>query len=386
MDFKSIMDEIKRKIVSVQGKIDNIITKKNNDDYIKEQAEGYNFKEDPHKISSAHYILDSSQLDVPKGYWKKTFQEDQEKGTIPGNIQTLPDVVDNNVNQQRIGNVMAYDFDSTRKDYYDYLISIVDEEQYYREILGKKPSFLRSFIKYLQYNIALWKEDLSKDDSEYRDLYLEDINKAERRVRIAEEVLEENYRVDSVTTNSLIPNTQKKILIFGKTEFPSQKVLFKEDLAKDIPSDYYPHVLELLEGLQTESKVTIEAYKGDSIKGLIKVKKGSTGIRLIFRNLTANMVYVDMILQKKCTNNIVYMNSLESRKKRLDDDYAKVLARIRNGEDLEGLIEENQKILKEIESFLALYSSRKSDPVLNEDSIKSVTIDFSAASIPRRRV
>lgn len=371
MFFDSIMAEIRQKLDLAKDKMDKNLSEKNS---MLDTTELENSMKEP-------LLLNHSVSEPSKPLIEKSVQEN--KTTHSNEIKnTIPSLEDEIFFKTKF---LKKALTESRKDYFDYLVNIVDDGQYYQELLKQKPSLIRNFIEYITGVIALWQDELKSEDSlEYADMYLEDIHRYESRISMAEEALKEMHNVRS-REDASIPSTpsKKNILIFGSTEYPSKKILFQEDLEKDIPISFYEHVLDLLEGLQTEEKVVIESYRGDHLKGLKKVKKGTTGIRLIFRPLSSNMVYVDMILQKKCTNNFAYENQLASRKKLLNDDYEKVLAIVRSGQGLEELIEKNQKLLEEFKEYLLVRLGQKSSNIVTYFTPAMLQVEKKNASIRR---
>lgn len=314
------------------------------------------------------------------------------------NVQEVHDQTENNktaraneVNEPAdsfTATIVKGEFDKRRERYFKYLINIVEDEHFYQEIGKQNLTFLINFSKYMK-NYTEELKNLIGTDEEYKELYLEDIEKCNQRLGMVEELISGEYQQTIEPENQT--STKKNTLIFGISDYPTRKVLFKEDLLKKIPQEYYSHVLELLEGLQTESKVVIESYSGDHIKGLKKVKKGGTGIRLIFRGLTNNMVYVDMILQKKCWANIEYIGSLENRKARLDNHYKSILARIKSGDNIEELIAENEMILEDIKSVLRKEQKQDQSQLdqsqLDQNQEECVVIDMQdIVNTSRRRI
>lgn len=192
-------------------------------------------------------------------------------------------------------------------------------------------------------------EQFAEEDIESRKYWLAERNKLQAKLKYCENVLRQGYVTASDTVEE-VDNSQKINIIFGIN--PSGNVAFFNDLRKDIDKHYYPAILEMLDALENNSLRNIERFNSSNSKlqGLFKAK--AYQIRIIFRQLPDNMIYVDMVRVKKDDWSLKDSQMPSKRCMLLNSDFEKVKRRVKKKDRVEDLIIDSQKVLAEIREYI----------------------------------
>ncbi len=144
------------------------------------------------------------------------------------------------------------------------------------------------------YNVLLAMEE----DLEEKQLYITEIRILELKCRICEKVLNDSF---TITDDVTIDESKKVNVIFGIT--PSGSIALLNDIKRNVDSHYYPEVLEMLDQLEAgdfvnnQEKVRKFNSNNNKLSGLMEIK--GFQLRLFFRQLPNNIIYVEMLRVKK---------------------------------------------------------------------------------------
>lgn len=137
-------------------------------------------------------------------------------------------------------------------------------------------------------------------------------------------------------------------MIFAKTTFGN--TYLERDL-RDIPLEYYDKVLSTLDTLESSDigsnvEKARQLVNNKKLFGLYEIKEFK--VRLIYRVLSGDMIYVMQTRMKKDNNSSMDQNELISRSKNTNDEYMELKNRVQNPKDRELLIMEHEQIRQEI--------------------------------------
>lgn len=188
-------------------------------------------------------------------------------------------------------------------------------------------------------------------DKEEKEMYIDEIKTLQAKCRICEKVLSDSY---SITIEEEVDESKKINIIFGVT--PGGSIAFLNDLKRNVDEHYYSEILELLEQLElgefvsNQEKVRKFNSNNSKLAGLMELK--GFQIRLFFRQLPNNILYVDMIRIKKDDNVTKDLQEPIKRLALLAQDFECIKRRIKNGDRVDELILEGEEMLAEVKSFL----------------------------------
>ncbi len=177
---------------------------------------------------------------------------------------------------------------------------------------------------------------------------LEEVANLKKKIAICQQRVEQvknQVKEDSLESQSSHP---KRHLIFAKTTFGS--TYLERDL-RDIPKEYYDKVLSTLDTLESGNitgnvEKARQLVNNKKLFGLYEVKEFK--VRLIYRVLNGDMVYVTQVRMKKDNNSSIDKNELISRSRSTNNEYMELKDRVQNPIDRELLIMEHDKIRQEI--------------------------------------
>ena len=144
------------------------------------------------------------------------------------------------------------------------------------------------------YNVLLAMEE----DLEEKQLYITEIRILQLKCRICEKVLNDSF---TFTDDVTIDESKKVNVIFGIT--PSGSIALLNDIKRNVDSHYYPEVLEMLDQLEAGDFVNNQEKErkfnsnNNKLSGLMEIK--GFQLRLFFRQLPNNIIYVEMLRVKK---------------------------------------------------------------------------------------
>ena len=238
-----------------------------------------------------------------------------------------------------------------RDSYYESII-LLQEEKDIKEALPK-PEYQNFF--------ALMDGLISKLINEYEEFksledkdeeILEEIESLNRKINICKNLLIKVKNEISSETLEKQATYSKRHLIFAKT---SSGTTFLEKDLKNIPFEYYDKVLSALDTLEngdigsnTEKARPLVADK--RLSGLFEIKEFK--IRLIYRVLKWNTVYVMQVRMKKDNNSLIDKQDMINRNKNTKKEFSELKRNIENESYKLALINENYDIYQELKNFL----------------------------------
>lgn len=187
--------------------------------------------------------------------------------------------------------------------------------------------------------ISLFKSETNVD---MQNMINEEINLIMTKQKILQQKrmeYETNQKLEQQSLNDI-----PKRIIFAKTL--NGDTYFSRDL-KNIPSEYYEDILDLLDKLSLGIKeANIEKERpiinNRELKGLYEKKGFKT--RLIFRNLTEDICYVMQVRIKKDDNSLKDRRELLQRKENTEAEYKQIKELIKNPDVKQQLLMENDQI------------------------------------------
>lgn len=161
----------------------------------------------------------------------------------------------------------------------------------------------------------------------------------QKRIYEAEEIL---------NSESFGEVSQKKNLIFATTEY--NNIYIEKDL-KSIPQEYYEDIIECLRQLQDgfeENNIQKgrQLWNNNKLSGLHELKPFK--VRIFYRNLAPDMVYVLLVRMKKSDNSQLDREEAIIRNKQTTNEFERLKEEIKNPERKQELIEQNIEIYERV--------------------------------------
>ena len=239
------------------------------------------------------------------------------------------------------------------RDSYYKALSLLNDEQEIRNVLPQ-PSYSNFFelsdllLDLLQSDLDYLIEDsksvFNQEDYEFYQILIAStilkMNIIKERVLEAKTIVEDEE--EALTTPG-------KIIIFAKTT--SDRVYLEQDLKK-IPREYYQEVIECLEdiknGRSEENKELGKTFTSNNKKlsGIHEAKRFK--IRVFFKVLSKDMLYVMIARQKKANNDSIDRNEIENRIDNVSEEFNFLKEKIKDSDFREKLIQEHYEILDSI--------------------------------------
>ncbi|MGN1371769.1 MAG: hypothetical protein ACI4XM_05810 [Candidatus Coprovivens sp.] len=246
-------------------------------------------------------------------------------------------------------------FIELRKQYYYSVLSVSPEMLY--SILPS-PSFtnfldiMKGVIESLDEEIMYYFNELrSTLDEEDKQLYINELNDIQKKRKICEKILSDSY---TISTEEKVDETKKINIIFGVT--PSGSIAFLNDLKRNIDEHYYEEIIELLDQLENgelvnnQEKVRRFNSNNSKLSGLMELK--GFQIRLLFRQLPKNIIYIDMVRIKKDDRVTKDFQEPIRRMTLLTQDFESKKRRIKNNDKVDELIIEGEEMMATVRRFL----------------------------------
>lgn len=242
-----------------------------------------------------------------------------------------------------------------RQQYFNLSLSVEPEE-----ILSILPppqfsnflEIVKGVIEALKIEIETYSVLLAmEEDLEEKQLYITEIRILELKCRICEKVLNDSF---TFTDDVTIDESKKVNVIFGIT--PSGSIALLNDIKRNVDSHYYPEVLEMLDQLEAgdfvnnQEKVRKFNSNNNKLSGLMEIK--GFQLRLFFRQLPNNIIYVEMLRVKKDDRVTKDFHEPIKRIALLSTDLEYKKRRIKNGDRVEELILEGEEMLRDVKEFL----------------------------------
>lgn len=248
-----------------------------------------------------------------------------------------------------------------RQQYFNLALSVKPEELYCILPPASYSNFLdviRGVIESLNTAIENGYDEIkSITDEEEREFYLEEVEELKLKVKICQKILSDFY---SITEEEKIDESKKINIIFGVT--PSGGIAFLNDLKRNVDEHYYSEILDLLDELEKGTFVNnpekMKKFNTNNSKlaGLLEIK--GFQIRIFFRQLPNNFIYIDMVRVKKDDNVTKDIREPINRLSLLASDFELAKRRIKNGDRVEELIIEGEEMMAEVKDFLNMSLSK----------------------------
>ena len=242
-----------------------------------------------------------------------------------------------------------------RKQYYYSVLSVSSEMLY--SILPS-PSFtnfldiMKGVIESLDEEILHYSKELRATlDEEDKQLYINELEELQKKRKICEKILSDYY---TISTEEIVDESKKINIIFGVT--PSGSIAFLNDLKRNIDEHYYEEIIELLDQLENgelvnnQEKVRRFNSNNNKLSGLMELK--GFQIRLLFRQLPKNIIYIDMVRIKKDDRVTKDFQEPIRRMTLLTQDFESKKRRIKNNDKVDELIIEGEEMLATVKHFL----------------------------------
>lgn len=244
---------------------------------------------------------------------------------------------------------------SLRRQYYEAVLAI-DNLEDMKSILPNAMSsnfepILKGVIDLLSKEIYDYIELMNEEkDESGKEAYMEEIRTLKQKVDLCQMVIDSAL----VQQEEYIDMDKKTTIIFGVN--PSGNISFFNDIKRDIDEHYYPTILELLEQLESgeithnpEKSIRFNSNNG-KLQGLFEIK--GFQVRLFYRLLPSNMVYVEMVRVKKANCTARDIEEPVRRTNLLGKDYEMIRSRIKEGKSIDEIIISSQEILRDIREYL----------------------------------
>lgn len=242
--------------------------------------------------------------------------------------------------------------ENLRKQYYESIKLLQDEQ----DILSALPQpeyenffpLISGIIKMLESELKENQQELENEfDPEMKEYIQDEIKLIQFKINICSNLLQKGLEDEKIEEEAL--STPKKNIIFATTD--SGNICVENDM-KTVPEDFYSSIERLLIRLQegaTEGNV-------EKAKAFTKVDRKMVGlhelkefkVRLIYKNLSPDTVYVLIVRMKKSDNDRLDRKEIINRASQSNDQYERLKKEIKEPKRKEELIEQNQKILDRI--------------------------------------
>lgn len=213
---------------------------------------------------------------------------------------------------------------------------------------------LQGYIDVLTLEIKEYKELVDKEENtEMKAMFSEELKQLKLKLIFCNLKLD-NYLKGNVEPVDKIDPLNKRNIIFGLS--PVGNVAAFNDIKKNIDSHYYPTILELLEqlenGVLTNNQEVMKKFSSSNnkLQGLMEIK--GFQIRIIYRLLPENMIYIDMVRVKKDDRVSKDLEEPIIRAKLLAKDYELVKKRVKLKDRVGELIMDGQQTMNEIKEYL----------------------------------
>ena len=145
-----------------------------------------------------------------------------------------------------------------------------------------------------------------------------------------------------------IESNKKKNLIFAQTKFGN--VCFERDV-KDIPEEYFGTIIDMLQslsnGINEENKEKAKLFViSNKISHIHEIKEFK--IRIIYRKISFDDIYIMMVKMKKSNNDKYDREEVFNRDKYVESDYKRIQKILDDPIEREELIKFNEEVGKRI--------------------------------------
>ena len=186
-------------------------------------------------------------------------------------------------------------------------------------------------------------EKILKDISE-KDIDYKEYNNCKLEcLKMINYIKEYVNKLNSSSENKSI--SRKNQIVFLKTS--NDNICVKNDITKDMPSEFYQDVLEVVESIKDGTFKNVKSFNNYRLlTGLYEVKYHD--VRLTFKRLSKDIYILIHAFVKKCYTSSQYYNMLESRYAIFKSQQELLLNQIQDDD----FLELNNEILNEVEDIL----------------------------------
>ena len=248
--------------------------------------------------------------------------------------------------------------ENLREQYYESIV-LLQEKQ---DILDALPqpdysnffSLITGLIERIEKEMLSLKqviEQPEQTDAEIKEYIEDEISTLLFKQEICKELLQRGKEDEMIEAES--ERVPKKNIIFATTN--NGNVYVENDI-KTLPEEYYESLLKMLQNLQNG----IEENNSEKAKSMRTIDKKMSGIhsvkefkiRLYYKRLSPDTVYVFMIQMKKSDNDALYRKEIINRASQINMQYEELKKQIKEPEIKEKLISENEQIMLDICEYL----------------------------------
>lgn len=215
---------------------------------------------------------------------------------------------------------------------------------------------MKGIIAELNKELQEWQESLAffHNPNDRKECELE-AKITEAKIRICERIYLQSFTIEEHHVESAkTQNDNPYNLIFGVN--PAGNISFKKDLERDVDRHYYEQISGLLSSLEQGTNLgNVEKGKrlsssSEKLRGLLEIK--GFQLRIIYRELPNNIIYIEMVRVKKDDWSLKDRKEIETRDSLLSKDFERTKKRIKQKDRVEELIIENQQVLSEIREYV----------------------------------
>lgn len=238
-----------------------------------------------------------------------------------------------------------------REQYYE-SIRLLQKEQ---DILNALPQpeyenffpLISGIIKMLETELKENQQELANElDPEMKEYMQDEIKLIQFKINVCSNLWQKGLEDEKIEEEAL--STPKKNIIFATTD--SGNICIENDL-KDIPEEYLQSVEDSLRQLQ-EGFTEENIEKGKSMSNNAKLSKVHElkpfKIRIFYKILSQDTVYVLMIKMKKSNNALRDRREIEERVEQSTKQYERLKKEIKDPKKKEELIGQNKELLDRI--------------------------------------
>lgn len=246
---------------------------------------------------------------------------------------------------------MEEELDKLRNQYFQAILCLQEKEDIENALpLPEYKNFIPLIVGLIQIleqeidkNIKIRESEKSEEMLEYIE---EEITSLKQKRNICNKLLEEATK--EIEIEDTDTNNETKNIIFASTN--AENIYFEKDL-KSIPKDYYKSIetcLKYIEkSIQEDNIEKARAFTNNAkLTGLHEVKDFQ--IRIIYKILDSNTVYVMQVRIKKDNNSLQDREEIVTRSQQTDQEYKKLKVDIKDEIKKMNLIEEHKKIKERI--------------------------------------
>lgn len=245
-----------------------------------------------------------------------------------------------------------------RKKYYEAIILLQDEQ----DILNALPQpdygnffpIITGLIQCLDNELFMLQEELrvlNQSDFEMREYIEEEIKILLFKKEVCNSLLQKG--IEDKTIEEEAEKTPVKNIVFATTN--SGNICIKNDL-KTLPEEYYESIIDslqnLMNGIEENNPEKAKALSS-SDKKMAKIHEiKEFKVRLFYKNLSSDTVYVLMVRMKKSDYDALDRKEVTIRNNQVNKQYEQLKKLVKDPQMKQKLISENQEILSNLCDYL----------------------------------